>query len=328
MKNALSMSIKALAVSGLLMGATQADALNILLTNDDGCTAAGIQATFSALQAAGHTVVMVAPWANQSGHSAKVSVIDTSTGNLKQSFTLEKTSQRGQPVGDNQFCVKLASTYFIPNQAPLVVNSSATPADTVLIGLQHMAAAGTPADLVVSGSNDGENLGANVIHSGTVGAAVTAMQAGVPAIALSTGATNRSLPKPFAETAAFVTKVVAKLVSKRGAGKPVLPAGSGLNINYPQGVPKGVKFTQIGQFDSVTINPALRTDGSYEISVNPQTGELVGITFPSLPARPNLKEEGQALVSGYITISTLDGSYNHNAVAQAITAATLFGVTP
>lgn len=326
MKNALP--LKALVVSGLLIGTSQVHALNILLTNDDGCTAAGIQATFSALQAAGHNVVMVAPWANQSGHSAKISVIDTGTGNLKQSFTLEKASQRGQPVGDNQFCVKLASTYFIPNQAPLVVTTSATPADTVKIGLQHMAAAGTPANLVVSGSNDGENLGANVVHSGTVGAAVTSMQAGVPAIALSTGATNRNLPKPFAETAAFVAKVIAKLESKRRAGNPVLPEGSGLNINYPQGVPKGVKFTQIGLFDSVTINPALRSDGSYEISVNPQTGELVGITFPSLPAKPNLKEEGQALISGYVTVSTIDGSYNHNTIAQTLTAATLFGLTP
>lgn len=328
MKNTVSLSTKALVITGLLIGTTQADALNILLTNDDGCTAEGVQATFSALQAAGHNVVMVAPWANQSGHSAKVSVIDTGSGNLKQSFTLEKTSQRGQPVGDNQFCVKLTSTYFIPNQAPLLVATSATPADTVKIGLQHMAAAGTPVDLVVSGSNDGENLGANVIHSGTVGAAVTAMQAGIPAIALSTGATARNLPKPFPETAAFVTRVVMKLESKRRAGKPILPDGTGLNINYPQGVPRGVKFTQIGHFDSVTINPAPRSDGSYEISVNPQTGELVGITFASLPVKPNLKEEGQAMASGYVTISTIDGSYNHNAIAQALTLTTLYGVTP
>lgn len=107
------------------------------------------------------------------------------------------------------------------------VNGS--PADSVEVGLSVVFKDRAP-DLVVSGTNAGQNIGAATIHSGTVGAAVTAIEDGVPAIAVSTELTATA--QPYAETGAFVATLVAQLRSQ-SKGKRLLPLGTGLNVNYP-----------------------------------------------------------------------------------------------
>lgn len=90
-------------------------------------------------------------------------------------------------------------------------------------------------DLVVSGVNQGENTGITNVLSGTVGAAITGMRAGIPSIAFSSllrkkwPGTDPQHPAPrlYAELA---TEFVTKLVS---SGKPCLPKNTFLNINFP-----------------------------------------------------------------------------------------------
>ena len=125
--------------------------MRLLLTNDDGYHAQGLQSLAKALSAAGHTVWIVAPLANQSGKSC--------------SLTL-----------DRPLAVKsLSDTHFTVD---------GTPADCIHIALTGLASV-SEFDAVISGINDGANLGDDAIHSGTLGAATQAHLYGLPALASS-----------------------------------------------------------------------------------------------------------------------------------------------
>jgi 5'-nucleotidase len=132
-----------------------AKTLEILVTNDDGYSAKGIDAVVEALRAEPDThVTVVAPYDNQSGQGDK-----TTPGTL---VTHE---------------VKTISGYD-------AIGVEGHPADTVIeaIDVLHL----TP-DLVVSGTNEGQNIGPFTEISGTVGAAKQAVRKGIPALASSTG---------------------------------------------------------------------------------------------------------------------------------------------
>ncbi|MFP6836722.1 MAG: 5'/3'-nucleotidase SurE, partial [Pseudomonadales bacterium] len=117
-------------------------ALNILLTNDDGYETIGIVALHRALKAAGHNVKRIAPARNYSGSSA--------------SLTMDAISAPRQP--NDEFDEIYAVT--------------GSPATTVLIGATAIFGPDEPVDLVVSGINDGANLGPATPISGTVGAII------------------------------------------------------------------------------------------------------------------------------------------------------------
>lgn len=124
--------------------------MNVLVTNDDGFGAWGINALIKALSKS-HNVFVVAPDGNRSGNSHHIS--------LGQKLILTK-------ISDTQW------------------TSSGTPVDCVYSGLSKNMF-GCKIDAVVSGINKGENLGTDVIFSGTCGAARQAVLAGVPGIAVS-----------------------------------------------------------------------------------------------------------------------------------------------
>jgi len=121
----------------------------ILLCNDDGIHAAGIQILASRLADLGE-VVVVAPDRNRSASS--------------HAITLDR------PL-------------LVAEVAPGQYSVDGTPADCVYLGVHHVA--GRKPDLVVSGINDDYNLGSDFFFSGTVAAAVEAAIHGVPAFAIS-----------------------------------------------------------------------------------------------------------------------------------------------
>ncbi|QYG92427.1 5'/3'-nucleotidase SurE [Iamia sp. SCSIO 61187] len=126
--------------------------LSIVVTNDDGYDAAGIDAVVEALVAEGHEVEVVAPLEQQSG-----------TGGTYTEGAVE--SQEVQTASGHD---ALAVDGF--------------PSDSVRVALDELEL--TP-DLVVSGINEGQNVGGLVDVSGTIGAARAAVARGVPALALS-----------------------------------------------------------------------------------------------------------------------------------------------
>ncbi|MEQ1786999.1 MAG: 5'/3'-nucleotidase SurE [Acidimicrobiales bacterium] len=129
--------------------------LLILVTNDDGIGAPGIDALVNGLlELDGVELEIVAPAENQSGSS-------------------DKTTEGGAPYAAGATASGVAGTAV-----------QGFPADTIAVAIDEL---GLVPDLVVSGVNEGQNTGSLAYVSGTVGAARTAVRRGIPAIAGSAG---------------------------------------------------------------------------------------------------------------------------------------------
>lgn len=178
--------------------------MHILVSNDDGYLSPGIRALHEAMQKLGQATI-VAPDRNRSGAS--------------NSLTLS------HPV-------------LVQKREQSIFSIEGTPTDCVNIGLSGLLESNQ--DMVVSGINDGPNLGDDVLYSGTVAAAIEGRHLGHPAVAVSM-ATHE--PSHY-ETAA---QVVSTLVSHHT--EVPLPADTILNINVPD-LPlkklKGMRSTRLG----------------------------------------------------------------------------------
>ena len=128
--------------------------MRILLVNDDGYRAKGINILFDKLKQANYDVTMIAPERNSSGAGQSISVY--------------------QPIK----IIKVQSDiYYVEG----------TPSDCVRIGLQEVYYTNNQVpDLIISGINMGENIGDDVFYSGTVGAAREGMLHGISALSIST----------------------------------------------------------------------------------------------------------------------------------------------
>ena len=191
------------------------EVLRVMVTNDDGIDAAGIDAVVEALRVLPDVEVIVyAPLTNQSG-------------------TGDSTTPGGAPPA-----VPDATASGYP--AFSVVG---TPADSVLAGLAALTGPDQP-DLVISGLNEGQNIGPLSNVSGTVGAAKTAARNGVPALATSQGLVlgGGAPPPDYATGVKFLLRWVREhrdLVLSGGfAGPP--PTVESLNIpTCPTGSVRG-----------------------------------------------------------------------------------------
>lgn len=184
--------------------------MKILISNDDGIQAPGIKALSRAMSELGE-VYVAAPERNQSatGHAVTMHV----------------------PLR----CKEVLG--FGPSIKAWWVNG--TPADCIKLGIENLME--EKPDLIVSGINMGENLGTDVIYSGTVSAAVEGAIFGVPAIAFSYedhGAADMSLPAQLA-------REICQLLLKHG-----VPKNHIYNVNIPavssrQEI-KGIKICKLG----------------------------------------------------------------------------------
>ncbi|MCF7811922.1 5'/3'-nucleotidase SurE, partial [bacterium] len=150
--------------------------MNILLTNDDGIHAKGIEALKNSLSAIGD-VYVVAPALEQSGVSHAFSIL----GMLRY----EEVRLNGKLYG-------------------YAVNG--TPVDTVKLALDEILP--EPPDVIVSGINHGENSGVNILYSGTLAAAMEGTVLGIPAIAVSVASLHAT---DFSTAADFIRKLCLRL---------------------------------------------------------------------------------------------------------------------
>lgn len=182
--------------------------MNILIANDDGVFAPGIQALAHALKPLGR-VVIVAPESERSGFSS--------------ALTLDRPLR---PI----------------SIAPDVWTVNGTPADCVYLSMNGLF--DFEFDLVVSGINSGANLGDDVLYSGTVGAAFEGRLMKQPAIAVSLAGSNvrgYEHPEDYAVAAQWVHDFIQ-------AGLPELPPRHILNINIPDVAElQGQKITYQGR---------------------------------------------------------------------------------
>lgn len=251
----------------ILLSPLAAFGKTILLTNDDGFEAPGITALYEALTAANHNVILVAPATQQSSSSA--------------------SSQNGGIT--------------LTQHTDSIYSVTGRPADAVRIGLAEVFKDTNP-DLVISGANFGQNAGRDVIVSGTVGAAATALAYGIPTIAISVEIKFSELEERFPSTLKSM-KDAASLVVELLASEPKLPANAILNINYPA-VPKD----QVKGVVATTLADYSLFDGTYRQA---EDGTLRGNFNLTPPVDPGT--DAYELSQGYVTMTRLDGTYGMSA---------------
>jgi len=264
----------------LILGgqAGAAHALDILLTNDDGWDSPGIEALATALRADGHDVTVVAPLTQQSGSGMKITF-----GELA-----------------------------LVEQRPGVWSLDGSPADAIGAGLAHVLAGNEP-DLVVSGANFGQNLGSNVMLSGTVGAAMMAVLRGVPAIAVSVGldlAEAGAEPRfpstlaAFPGAADFTARLVGALAA-RPDGAALLPPGTMLNVNYPaqaEGGPERVAWVPASDH------------GGFAMTYGAAEGAVLSGMAHDLAGQAEPDTDTGRFAAGAVTLSLLRPDWNHGEV--------------
>lgn len=179
-----------------------ADRPLILLSNDDGIASPYLDALASGLASVGETLV-VAPERQRSA--------------MSHTITLHKPLR-------------------VTEVAPGRLSASGSPVDCVYLGILKLCPR-KPA-LVVSGINDGFNLGTDVFYSGTVGAAVEGGLRGVPSIAVSLQSGGEAALQGAIE--------LARSLATRLLAHP-MPPGTVLNVNVPRGADGRVRWTRLGR---------------------------------------------------------------------------------
>jgi 5'-nucleotidase len=208
--------------------------LNVLLTNDDGLEADGLQALRRALlEVNGVRLVTIAPDGNRSAMARSITT--------RRPLWVEEVSFSDGTVG---------------------YATDGTPVDCVRLARLGLVD-DFEAQLVVAGINHGANLGDDITYSGTVAAALEGVVLGLPAIAVSQQSKGRSLDFrydggfDFGVAAGFVARLVERLE------EVPMPTGTLLNVNVPAGEPEGVEVASLGKRiyrDELKVAP--HVDGS------------------------------------------------------------------
>ncbi len=199
--------------------------MRILVTNDDGIHAAGLQVCEEIARALSDDVWVVAPEVDNSGVSHSLSLNDP---------------LRLRQVTKTHYAVK------------------GTPTDCVIMAARHIMADHKP-DLVLSGVNRGSNVAEDVTYSGTVAGAMEGAVLGIPSIALSQAYGPGRRDNPHWQTARTHAPDIVRRVLATGIPKDVL-----VNINFPDCLPnevQGIAVTAQGKRDQDMLRIDARFDG-------------------------------------------------------------------
>jgi 5'-nucleotidase len=198
--------------------------MRILVTNDDGIHAPGLDACEKIARSLADDVWIVAPEHDQSGVAHSLSLNDP---------------LRLREVGERRFAVK------------------GTPTDCVIMGVRHIMKEAP--DLVLSGVNRGRNCAEDVTYSGTVAGAMEGTVLGVPSFALSQAYAFTTRHSPYWETAIGHAPDLIRRILKKGMPKDVL-----VNINFPDCEPDavaGISVAVQGKRDQELLRIDPRHDG-------------------------------------------------------------------
>ncbi len=192
--------------------------MRVLLTNDDGIEADGLQTLRRALlELPAVELAVIAPDGNRSAMARSI------------------TTRRPLWVQEVEF-----------EDGTVGYATDGTPVDCVRLARLGLIE-GFEAQLVVAGINHGSNLGDDITYSGTVAAALEAIVLGLPGIAVSQQSSAREMDFragsafDFGAAGRFASRLVGELQNVP------LPEGTLLNINVPGGEPSGVEVTRLGK---------------------------------------------------------------------------------
>jgi 5'-nucleotidase len=229
--------------------------MRILISNDDGVNAKGLSILAETLADLGELDV-IAPDRNRSGASNSLTLdVPLRPYILRNGFV----SLEGTPTD----CVHLALTGY----------------------LQHRP------DIVVSGINEGANLGDDVIYSGTVAAAMEARILGIPSIAIS-------LVEPSAEnykTAAIIAKQLVMRLQK-----DPLPVATILNVNVPD-----VPLSEIRGFEVARLGTR-HCSGLITKDIDPRGRAMYWVGPPGKGADAGPGTDFHAVKMGYVSITPIN----------------------
>jgi 5'-nucleotidase len=231
----------------------------VLVTNDDGIASPGLLQLATAVIELGHDTVVAAPRDEASGSSCSlVSVQDDGR-------TLVEPCRLPGLDGVEGFSV------------------SASPAFISLIALR--GAFGPPPEMVVSGVNEGPNTGHAVIHSGTVGAALTASTYGALGVAVSM---EEGEPRHW-ETARWLVRRCLPWVTERRA-----PTTLNLNVpNLPVDEIEGIRWARLAPFGTVQTQIVDAGEG------------WVKLDYTEPPEEAPADSDAALLAAGFATVTAL-----------------------
>jgi 5'-nucleotidase len=234
----------------------------VLVTNDDGISSEGLRQLALAAAASGLTPVVAAPAQESSGSSAAMTSVAT----------------------NGRIVVERRELAGLDGVAAYAVE--AVPAFIAFTGAR--GAFGASPDLVLSGINRGPSTGWAVLHSGTVGAAMTAATSGVQSVAFSLDVGHGDGGPQWPTAAAVVAEVIKALEE--------LPPGVVLNVNIPN-VPherlRGIRYGSLAEFGVVQLSVVETAEDHVQVSMT----ELGGNAEPG--------SDSALLADGYASVTAL-----------------------
>ena len=237
--------------------------MRVLVTNDDGIDSEGMHALARMAERVGHDVCIVAPNFDASGTGASLGPLSRKDDIVYEKHTISDFD------GD---------AYSI----------NGPPALCVIVS--HLEAFGPVPDLVLSGINPGLNTGRSTLHSGTVGAVLTAQNFGSKGIAVSLHSEDESLPWLWETAVAAAEKCLPMI--ENAERKTIV------NINVPA-LPveavKGAKWARLAPFGAQ--RSALDSDGEGNLNFG-----LVDTDF-----EPDEETDLGLVLSGYTAVTLLKG---------------------
>ena len=233
----------------------------VLVTNDDGIESPGLHVLASALLEHGMDVVIAAPVTQSSGSSASIMAADDGGRIAVDRRTLEG--------------LETVPTFAVRGGPGLIALIAAR------------GAFGEPTDVVASGINHGANVGRAILHSGTVGAALTGGLNGAWGIAVSLDVGMSPTEFRWESAARAVTGLMPELLER--------PRGTVINVNVPNTAePRGVVEASLAPFG--IVQTTLTQQGEHDIR----------LAVEDLPNAPEPGTDAAYLADGWVTVSGLD----------------------
>jgi 5'-nucleotidase len=233
--------------------------MRLVLTNDDGIEAAGLDALAAACAALGHDVRVLAPDRDRSGMGAGIAGIGP----------------------ENRIRMRPAR---LPSGVPAHALEGTPGLAAMLACLGRF---GDPPDAVVSGINAGPNTGHATLHSGTVGAALTAATFGVSALAVSTEVGD---PMRWDTACSQLESVLGELEAA--------PAGTVLNLNAPACPPDRVRELRWATLDRF---------GSVRLAITSVQESWVQLEYRSTGRDLDPESDTALLAAGHATLTAIEG---------------------
>ena len=247
--------------------------MQILITNDDGIDATGLEIAESIafdLCKEKKDIIIVAPSREQSGSGHGLE-------SYRSSITLER-------VGYNRYQL------------------DGTPADCILAGVTHLMKHNKP-DLIIAGVNKGHNISKSILYSGTVGAAIEGALHNVRSIALSQSYSKETYQSNtlFQLSKTYGPKICELLLDfpnwKSRASNTLF------NVNFPISVPSETVDFQFCEIEGSKQNPF---QCKITEKLSPNKIQFTAVYEPNIVAERNQYGDKTYLAQGFITITPLN----------------------